>query len=130
MVINYILNDAFGLGTNHSDIYRRLLFISVLTCDHTFLSHYAVSGQNLTGLDFSQRRDKIIAALDHEIKHGDIEQIHSRHPALWRSLEDESCMIGISGKTVRPKLHINAAHLQGKTHPESRYTHGTNSPTG
>lgn len=48
-------------------------FVENLTCDCTFITHHTVSGTNLTGPDFLKRKDKIIAALDHEIKNGDME---------------------------------------------------------
>ena len=51
------------------------LFVENLTCDCTFITHHTVSGQNLTGPNFLQRKDKIIAALDHEIKHGDMDRM-------------------------------------------------------
>ena len=51
------------------------LFVENLTCDCTFITHHTVSGQNLTGPDFLQRKDKIIAALDHEITHGDMDRM-------------------------------------------------------
>lgn len=51
------------------------LFVENLTCDCTFITHHTVAGQNLTGPNFLQRKDKIIAALDHEIKHGDMDRM-------------------------------------------------------
>ncbi len=48
-------------------------FVEHLTCDCTFITHHTVSGANLTGPHFLQRKDRIIAALDHEIRHGDME---------------------------------------------------------
>ncbi len=51
------------------------LFAENLTCDCTFITHHTVAGQNLTGSNFLQRKDKIIAALDHEIRHGDMDRM-------------------------------------------------------
>ena len=51
------------------------LFVENLTCDCTFITHHTVAGQNLTGPNFLQRKDKIIAALDHEIRHGDMDRM-------------------------------------------------------
>ena len=50
-------------------------FVENLTCDCTFITHHTVSGQNLTGPNFLQRKDQIIAALDHEIRHGDMDRM-------------------------------------------------------
>lgn len=50
-------------------------FVEHLTCDCTFITHHTVSGKNLTGSDFLSRKDKIIAALDHEINHGDLDMM-------------------------------------------------------
>lgn len=48
-------------------------FVEHLTCDCSFITHHTVSGANLTGPHFLQRKDRIIAALEYEIKHGDLE---------------------------------------------------------
>lgn len=48
-------------------------FVENLTCDCTFITHHTVSGKNLTGSNFLERKDKIIAALAHEIDHGDMD---------------------------------------------------------
>ena len=50
-------------------------FVEHLTCDCTFITHHTISGANLTGSHFLQRKEKIIAALDHEIKHGDLDRM-------------------------------------------------------
>ena len=50
-------------------------FVENLTCDCRFITHHTVSGKNLTGPDFLKRKDKIIAALDDEIRHGDMEKM-------------------------------------------------------
>jgi radical SAM superfamily enzyme YgiQ (UPF0313 family) len=50
-------------------------FAEHLSCDCTFITHHTISGKNLTGPDFLKRKDSIIAALDHEIRHGDLEQM-------------------------------------------------------
>ena len=49
------------------------LFVENLTCDCSFITHHTISGVNLTGANFLQRKDKIIAALDREIRHGDMD---------------------------------------------------------
>ena len=48
-------------------------FVENLTCDCSFITHHTVSGKNLTGPNFLQRKDKIVAALAHEIEHGDMD---------------------------------------------------------
>ena len=50
-------------------------FVENLTCDCSFITHHTVSGKNLTGPNFLQRKESIIAALDHEIRHGDLDQL-------------------------------------------------------
>ncbi len=50
-------------------------FVEHLTCDCTFITHHTVSGKNLTGPDFLRRKGKIVAALDEEIKHGDMDRL-------------------------------------------------------
>lgn len=48
-------------------------FVEHLTCDCTFITHHTVSGKNLTGPNFLQRKDKIVSALDNEINHADMD---------------------------------------------------------
>ena len=48
-------------------------FVENLTCDCKFITHHTVSGKNLTGPDFLKRKNSIIAALEHEISHGDLD---------------------------------------------------------
>lgn len=50
-------------------------FVENLTCDCNFITHHTVSGKNLTGPNFLQRKDKIVAALEHEIEHGDMDRM-------------------------------------------------------
>ena len=50
-------------------------FVEHLTCDCTFITHHTVSGQNLTGPDFLKRKSAILAALDDEIEHGDMDTL-------------------------------------------------------
>ena len=47
-------------------------FVEHLNCDCTFITHHTVSGKNLTGPNFLERKDKIIAAFAHEIDHRDM----------------------------------------------------------
>ena len=49
------------------------IFVEHLTCDCSFITHHTISGKNLTGPDFLGRKNKILAALDDEIKHGDMD---------------------------------------------------------
>ncbi len=50
-------------------------FVEHLTCDCTFITHHTISGKNLTGPKFLARKDKIVAALEDEIKHGDMDRM-------------------------------------------------------
>ena len=50
-------------------------FAEHLTCDCTFITHHTISGKNLTGPDFLKRKASIIAALDQEINHGDMDML-------------------------------------------------------
>ncbi len=56
------------------------LFVENLTCDCAFITHHTVAA-NLTGPDFLNRKERIIAVLDNAIRHGDME----RMAALRRS---------------------------------------------
>ncbi len=50
-------------------------FVEHLTCDCYFITHHTVSGKNLTGPDFLGRKEKIAAALEEEIAHGDMDAL-------------------------------------------------------
>ena len=49
------------------------LFVENLTCDCSFITHHTVSGANLTGPNFLKQKVRIVAALEDEIKHGDMD---------------------------------------------------------
>ena len=51
------------------------LFVENLTCDCSFITHHTISGVNLSGTDFLSRKDKIVAALEHQISHGDLDRM-------------------------------------------------------
>ncbi|MBR0277693.1 MAG: radical SAM protein [Clostridia bacterium] len=51
-------------------------FVENLSCDCSFNTHHT-SGMNLTGPDFFKRKDKIIAALEHQIKYGDMDRLEA-----------------------------------------------------
>ncbi len=51
------------------------IFVEHLTCDCTFITHHTVSGKNLTGPDFLERKSRIVAALQDEIDHGDMDRL-------------------------------------------------------
>jgi len=60
-------------------------FVENLTCDCYFITHHTISGKNLTGPDFLKRKDAIIASLENEIEHGDLDRmaaIRSRKKTL------------------------------------------------
>ena len=48
-------------------------FVENLTCDCSLITHHTISGKNLTGPGFLKRKRSIIAALEHEIEHGDMD---------------------------------------------------------
>ena len=50
------------------------VFVEHLTCDCYFNTHHT-SGIHLSGPDFLNRKDKIIEALDHEIRYGDMDRL-------------------------------------------------------
>lgn len=50
-------------------------FVENLTCDCSFITHHTISGINLTGPDFLNRKDRILAALDKEIQHGNLDMM-------------------------------------------------------
>ena len=45
-----------------------------LTVDCSFITHHTVAA-NLTGPNFLSRKDKIVSALDHAIRHGDMDRM-------------------------------------------------------
>lgn len=49
-------------------------FVEHLNCDCSFITHHTVSA-SLTGPNFLSRKDRIIDALDDEIKNGDFERL-------------------------------------------------------
>ena len=51
------------------------LFVENLTCDCSFITHHTVSGANLTGPNFLKRKSRIVAALEDEIRHGDMDRM-------------------------------------------------------
>ncbi len=52
-----------------------LLFVENLSCDCHFTTHHTVGGYNLSGPDFLARKDAIVAALRHQIAHGDLDRM-------------------------------------------------------
>ena len=51
------------------------LFVENLTCECAFITHHTISGVNLSGPGFLSRKEKIVAALEHQINHGDLERM-------------------------------------------------------
>ena len=62
-----------------------LLFVENLECDCTFVTHHTVGGENLTGPNFLERKDRIVASLHEEIEHGDLD-IMARMRAMKTTL--------------------------------------------
>lgn len=50
-------------------------FAENLNCDCSFITHHTISGANLTGPDFLGRKEKIVAALQNTIEHGDLDRM-------------------------------------------------------
>lgn len=50
-------------------------FVQELECDCSFITHHTVSGKNLTGKNFLQRKAAILESLDKEIKHGNMDAL-------------------------------------------------------
>ena len=51
------------------------LFVENLNCGCAFITHHTISGANLTGPDFLGRKEKIVAALQNTIDHGDLDRM-------------------------------------------------------
>ena len=51
------------------------LFVENLTCDCSFITHHTISGVNLSGSDFLSRKERIVAALEHQISHGNLDRM-------------------------------------------------------
>ena len=51
------------------------LFVENLTCDCSFITHHTISGVNLSGPDFLSRKERIVAALERQISHGDLDRM-------------------------------------------------------
>lgn len=51
------------------------LFVEDLACDCAFITHHTIAGVNLSGPDFLARKEKIVAALEREIRHGDLDRM-------------------------------------------------------
>ena len=50
-------------------------FAENLNCDCAFITHHTISGANLTGPHFLERKEKIVAALQNTIDHGDLDRM-------------------------------------------------------
>ena len=54
---------------------RARAFRGELSCDCAFITHHTISGANLTGPQFLGRKDRIVAALQSTIDHGDLDRM-------------------------------------------------------
>ena len=52
-----------------------LLFAQNLTCDCYFVTHHTIGGINLTGPNFLARKEQIVAALQSELEHADMDAL-------------------------------------------------------
>ena len=50
-------------------------FVENLNCDCAFITHHTISGANLTGPNFQARKERIVAALQNTIDHGDLDRL-------------------------------------------------------
>ncbi|MCR5845517.1 MAG: radical SAM protein [bacterium] len=62
-----------------------LLFVENLECDCEFITHHTIGGMNLTGPNFLNRKEGIVATLRNEIESGDLDQM-ARRRSMKRSL--------------------------------------------
>ena len=51
------------------------LFVESLTCDCSFITHHTISGVDLSGPDFLACKGRIVAALERQIDHGDLDRM-------------------------------------------------------
>ena len=56
-----------------------------LTCDCFFITHHTIGDVNLTGPDFLARKDQIVAVLQDELAHADMDRL-ARRRAQKRTL--------------------------------------------
>jgi len=76
LLAEVIIRYLKGLDLLHRCILILLkLFVENLTVDCSFITHHTISGVNLSGPDFLSRKDKIVAALEHQISHGDLDRM-------------------------------------------------------
>lgn len=66
--------DEFTPLTEKEMLIELKVFVEHLTCDCYFNTHHT-SGIHLSGPDFLKRKDKIIEALDHEIRYGNMDRL-------------------------------------------------------
>ena len=50
-------------------------FVEHLNIDCSFITHHTISGVNLSGPDFLSRKERIVAALERQISHGDLDRM-------------------------------------------------------
>lgn len=71
-LLNEAMRGEFDPLTEKELLEELKLFVEHLECDAAFLTHHTVSGKNLSKEHFLKHKDKIIATLDQEIRHGDL----------------------------------------------------------
>ena len=74
-LLDEALRGEFDPLSEQEMLEKLLLFVENLTCDCAFVTHHTISGVNLTGPDFLTRKEGIVAALRHEIEHGDLDRM-------------------------------------------------------
>jgi len=75
---------AFDPLTEREMMEEELLFVEHLTCDCAFITHHTIGGVNLTGPNFLQRKEQIVAALKDELEHADMDLL------AWRRSQKQT----------------------------------------
>ncbi len=70
-------NGRFDPLTEKEMLIELKTFVEHLTCDCSFITHHTISGKNLTGPNFLQRKENMISALAYEIEHSDMDWMAS-----------------------------------------------------
>ena len=58
----------------YASFFARIRSEKTRNCDCSFITHHTVAA-NLTGPNFLSRKEKIVAALDNTIRHGDMDRM-------------------------------------------------------
>ena len=75
---------AFDSLTEREMMEEELLFVERLECDSAFITHHTIGGINLTGPNFLQRKEQIVAALRDELDSADMDLL------AWRRAQKQT----------------------------------------